>query len=227
MSGCPTHSDLMGGYVLGALEPAEREEMERHLKTCELCRREHAALTGLPGLLDQIEPTDVPPPVPSASLEDAVLDRVARERGGRRPGALPRLRRPRLALAAAAAAVLAVALATVLLTLPEDDSAYAVGELRGTPGAGGSFVLDAVPAGTRVSLEVSGLPPRKDYELWCVRTDRRWISGGTFRARAGGEAEAQLTAAVRPGEYHHVVITGRGADPPKYEPQFLHGKLQY
>jgi anti-sigma factor RsiW len=226
VSGCPTHSDLMGGYVLGALEPAEREEMERHLQTCELCRREHAALTGLPGLLDQIEPADVPPPVPSASLEDAVLDRVARERGRRRR-ALSRLRRPRLALVAAAAAVLAVALVTVLLALSEDDSAYAFGKLRGTPGAGGSFVVDAVPAGTRVSLEVTGLPPRTDYELWCVRTDGRWISGGTFRPRPGGEAEAQLTAAVRPGEYHRVVITGRGADPPKYEPQFLRGKLEY
>ena len=60
-------------------------------------------------------------------------------------------------------AVLAVALATVLLTVPEDDSAYAFGKLRGTPGAGGSFV-DAVPAGSRVSLEVTGLPPRADYD---------------------------------------------------------------
>ena len=136
-SGCPTHADLMGGYVLGALQPAEHEEMERHLQTCELCRREHAWLTGLPALLDRIEPADVPPPVPSASLEDAVLDRVARERG-RRHRTLTRLRPRTVALVAAAVAVLAVALATVLLTVPEDDSAYAFGKLRGTPGAGGS-----------------------------------------------------------------------------------------
>ena len=226
MSGCPTHADLMGGYILGALEPAEREDMERHLQTCELCRREHGWLTGLPRLLDQIEPADVPPPVPSASLEDAVLDRVARERG-RRGRAINRLRRPRAVLVAAAAAVLAVALATALLALPSDDSAYAFGKLRGKPGAGGSFVVDAVPAGSRVSLEVSGLPSRADYELWCVRTDGRWISAGTFRPRPGGEAEAELTAAVRPGEYHRVVITGRGAERPDYEPQFLRGKLQY
>ena len=228
MSGCPEYADLMGGYVLGSLAPAEREEMERHLQTCEACRREYEALSGLPSLLDRIEPADVPPPLPSDSLEDAVLDQVARERG-RRNRRLAGLRRPpRVALFGAAAALLAVLLVTALLVFAdEDDAAYAFGDLRGTPGAEGSFVLNSVPAGTRVNVEVSGLPARKDYELWCVRTDGRWVSGGTFRAPAGGRAEAQLTAAVRPGEYHRVVITGRGATRPDYEPQFLRGKLQY
>jgi anti-sigma factor RsiW len=225
MSGCPEYADLMGGYVLGSLEPAEREAMERHLQTCEACRREYEALSGLPGLLDRIEPADVPPPVPSNALEDAVLDRVARERG-RRKHRLPFLRRRRLALAAAAA-LLAAALAVAGLTLPEDESAYAYGKLRGTPGAAGSFVVDAVPAGSQVSLEVTGLPAEKDYELWCIREDGRWVSGGTFRPRRGGAAEAELTAAVRPGEYHRVVVTPRGATPPRYEPQLLRGKLQY
>lgn len=225
MSGCPEYADLMGGYVLGSLEPAEREAMERHLETCEACRREHEGLAGLPGLLDRIEPADVPPPVPADALEDAVLDRVARERG-RRARRRPFLRRHRAVLAAAAAVVTAAA-AVVALSLPDDESAYAYGKLRGTPGAGGSFVVEAVEAGSQVSLEVTGLPSKKDYELWCIREDGRWVSGGTFRPRPGGVAVADLTAAVRPGEYHRVVITPRGATPPRYEPQLLRGELQY
>ncbi len=227
MSGCASHADLMGGYVLGALDPAEREAMERHLQTCEACRREHAALAGLPALLDRIEPADVPPPLPSGALEDAVLDRVARERG-RRALDRNRLLRRRV-LAAAVAAVAAVAVAVVLLTLPGDESAYAYGSLRGEPGASGSFTVDKVAAGSRVSLEVRGLPSRQAHELWCIREDGRWVSGGTFRPRPGGTAQAELTAAVRPGEYHRVVITRRAgaASSPRDQPAVLRGALKY
>ena len=68
---------------------------------------------------------------------------------------------------------------------------------------------DDVPAGTRVRLRARGLPPPGGamYELWCIRADGRWVSGGTFRAGRDGRAEAVLTAAVRPGDYHVMVVT--------------------
>jgi hypothetical protein len=31
VSACTTHADLLGGYVLASLEPAEMEEMRRHV----------------------------------------------------------------------------------------------------------------------------------------------------------------------------------------------------
>jgi hypothetical protein len=85
-----------------------------------------------------------------------------------------------------------------------------------------------VNAGTRVELRADHLPVMRGatYELWCVRTDGRWINGGTFRARSDGTAAAELTAAVRPGDYHVVVITRhstggmRGAE-------VMRGKLNY
>ena len=80
MSGCPTHGALLGGYVLGALEPAEMEAMRLHLEGCPQCAREERKLAGLPTLLDTIEPGDVPPPQLSPELEELVLDRFARER---------------------------------------------------------------------------------------------------------------------------------------------------
>ena len=81
-----------------------------------------------------------------------------------------------------------------------------------------------MPAGTRVRLWARGLRPGA-YELWCVRDDGRWISGGTFRAGSGGAAQAQMTAAVKPGDYHVMVVT-RHSDGERGAP-VLRGELKY
>jgi hypothetical protein len=59
-----------------------------------------------------------------------------------------------------------------------------------------------------------------------VRTDGRWINGGSFHARADGSASAQLTAAVHPGEYHVVVVT-RPSVGAKRGAEVMRGKLSY
>jgi anti-sigma factor RsiW len=225
MTGCDSHADLVGGYVLGALEPAEEEAMRRHLEECEQCRREYESLAGIPALLNRIEPADVPPPEPAPSLEEAVLDRVARERGAR--ATRPRLVWPPKRMLAGAFAAVAVAVVVALLVRdPGTDAAYAYGKLSGVRGAGGSFTVQAVPAGTRVHLDVEGLKASAGgYELWCVRTDGRWVSGGSFRPRADGRADVELTAAVTPGEYHVVVLTRRGTG--QRGAEVLRGKLRY
>ena len=56
-----THdSDLVGPYVLDALEPDEREAFDVHLKTCASCRAEVAQLSQvvnvLPLTCDSVEP---------------------------------------------------------------------------------------------------------------------------------------------------------------------------
>jgi anti-sigma-K factor RskA len=213
VSGCPTHGPLLGGYVLGALDPGEMEEMRRHLATCPHCGPEAARLRELPGLLDRIAPADVPPPSLSPQVEEAVLDRFARER--REAGERPRrglARRP-IALAAAAVAALLIALAVWLpLGGDEEETAYAsvrLGAVAAAPDATASAELAEVRAGTRIRLETRGLPANAEYEVWCIRADGRWVSGGTFWADPDGRTEAELTAAVRAGEYHRMVVTRR------------------
>jgi hypothetical protein len=234
VSGCRSHGELIGGYVLNALDPGEMEEMRRHIASCPACEREVRHLTGLPELLDMVQPADVPPPALRPAVEEAVLDRFARERrsGSVRPGR----RRPVMALAAVACVGL---LAGLLLALPSDDDAsgeretYATASLaalRPDSSARATAHAGAVPAGTRVSLTARGLegPRGAVFQLWCVRADGAWVSGGTFSADAGGRARAELTAAVQPGDYHVMVVTRRShaAAGARGEP-VLRGRLSY
>ena len=96
----------LGVYLLGAISPAERSAVDRHLAWCADCRAELTGLAALPGRLGSVPAADVtslagyeadgavpgagPPQVPLAAL----LDRAARVRR--------RLRWRRLAVAAAA-----------------------------------------------------------------------------------------------------------------------------
>jgi anti-sigma-K factor RskA len=230
VSGCPTHGALLGGYVLGALEPPEMEAMRLHLESCPQCAREERKLAGLPALLDTIEPGDVPPPQLSPELEELVLDRFVRERRPERPSP-PRWRRvPVLAAASGIAAALLVGLVVLLIGGEAEDTAYAWASMKGRGAAADSRAyarLTSVDAGTRVSLQARRLPGKGDqFELWCVRTDGRWVSGGTFKSRADGRAAAELTAAVTPGNYHQIVVTTLGAGPEPGTP-VLRGKLNY
>jgi hypothetical protein len=226
VSGCRSYADQVGPYVLGALDPDEMEDMRSHLPGCPRCAAEVRSLTELPALLDLVQ-ADVQVAVPSPGLEDEVLDRFVRERAR----SAPRRRRwPRLAIPGVAVAVVVAAL--LIAFLPDDsNTAFAHAELWSLPaggGAEGTADVAEVDAGTRVKLRADNLPVMRGrtYELWCVRTDGRWIKGGSFHARADGTAAADLTAAVRPGEYHVVVITRRSAGGMRGA-EVMRGKLTY
>jgi anti-sigma-K factor RskA len=222
VSSCATHGGLLGGYVLGSLDPAEMEAMHRHVADCPQCGPEARALSSLPGLLDRIEPADVPPPTLAPAVEEAVLDRFVRERRTqRRP---KRRRLPRLAAAVAAVAA-AVAVAVALVGGDDEGSrAYATANLQpvAEARAAGEAWVSEVPAGTRVRLDAWGLREGRMYELWCIREDGHWVSGGTFRAGGDGRAEAMLTAAVRPGDYHVVAVSAHGS-----KDALMRGPLEY
>ena len=124
---------------------------------------------------------------------------------------------------------LVVALA---LFLPGDEggrAAYASVSLN--PMAGGSGTATAqvgeVPAGTGILLKTRGLPAGSQYEVWCIRADGRWVSGGTFWPDRDGRAEAYFTAAVRPGDYHRMVVTLNPDQGGERGPTVLVGPLQY
>lgn len=227
MSRCASHGELVGGYVLGALEPAEMQQMRDHVADCPTCGPEARRMAPLPGLLDTVQPGDVPPPAAAPEVEEAILDRFARER---RPRVAPRRRLRIAAVAAAAVVALAISLLVLESTGERESSAYASARLRPVDAgsrARATAYVDAVPAGTRVTLGARGLvPDGAAYELWCVRADGKWVSGGTFRSAPGGRARAQLTAAVKPGDYHVIVITRASHAGARGTP-VLRGELRY
>ncbi|HEX2416018.1 MAG TPA: anti-sigma factor [Thermoleophilaceae bacterium] len=230
MKGCESHGELLGGYVLAALEPGEMAEMQLHIESCPRCAREERELSGLPALLDRVEPDDVPPPELSPELEEAVLDRYVRERRAASVDADRGPARRRILAAAATLAALAlVAVVVVLVAGGDEESAYARAYLDGSGPGKGTARVTATTAGTAVELEASRLKSDGVYELWCIAVDGRWVSGGTFKAGRDGNASASLTAAVRPGDYHRIVITRRAADAPGSERgvRVLAGKLVY
>jgi anti-sigma-K factor RskA len=213
MSACDHVRTDLGGYVLGALDPAEADAVREHLGRCSECAREHASLADLPALLTLAEPIESAEPLAPA-VEERVLDAVARERVPRepRPQRRPLLRRPRL-LIPAFAAVAAVAVALVL-ALGGEHEPYQVA-LKPVAGstAAGRTQLVSTAGGTKLQMWVRGLPadPNVVYEVHCDAPD--WsASAGTFRVDANGRAHVFLTTAARRGQYDSIRVVRRSSD---------------
>ncbi|GHE12581.1 anti-sigma factor family protein [Streptomyces alanosinicus] len=67
----------LGGYVLGALSPAETEQVRAHLATCDACRAEYEQLAGLPALLAMVTAAEAAGRTVPAGNED-LADRLVR-----------------------------------------------------------------------------------------------------------------------------------------------------
>jgi anti-sigma-K factor RskA len=186
--------ELSGAYALDALDHAERERFERHLRRCPACtddvRRMTSTATAMamaaaaqppPGLRERVlaaaATTPQLPPLPPAA---------ARRRHGRR------LTRsdwfPRLALGLAAAGVAAaVALAVVTVstqhrldTVQAQNQAIAAvlsapdaQVATGTSSTGGTATVVLSYGEQKMIFTSSGLPPlpnAKVYELWLLST---------------------------------------------------------
>lgn len=110
MAGCREIRQALGVYVLGAIDPAERAQVDEHLAACPECREELASLAGLPAMLRKVpvaEAERLAAPeqdperagVPSAEMLTTLIARTANVR---------RIHRWRTLATAAAVAVLAV-----------------------------------------------------------------------------------------------------------------------
>jgi hypothetical protein len=224
---CADCRALVGGYVLDALEPDETAAVRRHLAECPACAAEHARLADLPALLQFAGSEDSAAEHAPPALEEAVLDRFAREhRAERLPvparptkraqlaALMRRLRRPLPAAVAGALTAAAAAAAIVLFAGggdPQEHQHVYGARFIGTPLAGGAHAyaqLRSSDSGTKVWFKVEGLSGNPDdlYELWCVKDDGTKISAGTFRVDARGNADVNLTTAAVPGQYHRMSV---------------------
>lgn len=112
MSGTGTCADIrveLGVYVLGAIAPADRAKVVRHLAACERCREELAGLAPLPALLRRLPPEAVSEP---AGRGAAWTDERSEE--GRQRLEAPRRRANKLTERANKTTLLVAAAVTVL-----------------------------------------------------------------------------------------------------------------
>jgi hypothetical protein len=167
-SGCEL-AHLDAAYVLGALSPEERLELERHLPGCPACTRAVGQLAGMPGLLAAVSPEVLrsePEPVPETLLP-ALVREVRRER----------VRRRWLAGAVAAAVVLVVGAGAVAVVQSIDEGrapSSSATELPTAPAADmrpvgqdivtASVSLTSVGWGTRLDLTCSYDGPAHEYD---------------------------------------------------------------
>lgn len=231
---------LLGAYVLAALEPAERAEVDAHVRRCPACAAEVGELMPLRDLLAQLGPDEVHalaagpaggPPAPSAppadlfprlvaAVQDAETDverhpaeaevechpraRGAADRAAR----LPLQRRPRLLLAAAAVLLLIGAGAGSAAVLAHG-GAHPGATISATAGTVRMTVaLAADRPGTRLKIDVAGLPVNEQCTLIAVARDGSRHPAGRWTATYAGSATVTTSTDVARPDLRRLVLLG-------------------
>jgi anti-sigma-K factor RskA len=168
----------VGAYLLDALDGRERRAFERHLRSCDECRREverlRPAADVLPGSVEQIEPP--------ARLKAAVMAEIEPSR--------PRKRRPLLRPVLVAAAV-GLLIGIGVSQLGGDDPrtiAATVGEA--VPRAGGSLRISDGSATLRLH-DMPDLGTRRVYQVWLQHGDKM-VPARTFEVGETGRGEVDV-----------------------------------
>jgi hypothetical protein len=193
---------LLGVYVLGAIDPAERARVDAHLGGCPDCREELAGLAGLPALLGHVPVAEaarvsgiddgerlapgqgMPGPEGAGGTLTPLLARMAHRR---------KVSRWRSLAAAAAVVVIAAGAATGAISLTGSGS----GSGSGTAPAGEAGHWEQVQAtdpatlahvavryeakdwGTVMDASVTGIPAGTTCQLWVLGRDgHKWAAGG-------------------------------------------------
>jgi len=153
--GCAGIRVQLGIYVFGAITPADRATVVRHLATCPNCRDELVGLAGLPGLL--LRPSAIAAAFSSGDL--AVVSRQDLQQAlvNRTLGTITQRRRRHRRRAAIAATALTAAAAAgwaTYLAVPAAPSPAASGTVLETGTIGGVTVLTNAEGFT-----LTGSPP--------------------------------------------------------------------
>lgn len=180
------HAELrraLGAYAVGALEPAERSQLDDHLEGCQACRDELASLAALPGLLSRLSEEEAAGGILGVSEDHAgrVVAAVAADRAAER-------RRTRFWRSVAA---VAAAVALVLGAVVAAPWAGPYGTVYAAQGSGVHATASVVPRdwGMRVELHVEELPEARGYTVWAVAQDghRAYVASWADVDRAGIE----------------------------------------
>jgi hypothetical protein len=218
MSGpeCHNYRELLGVYVVGAIEPHERSQLEAHLNQCYDCREELAGLAVLPALLHRI-------PVPEAeqiasSGEVTAEDPVPLVLSGLLAdvGAHRRSRRVRGLLAAAAAVLVALGGgAAVATSVAQPARPAAVNRFDVAQTRDGKINVtvryDRLRWGTEMWVQVRGVPEWTNCKFWVTTADGRTaLAGGWLVGPGSGGLWYPTEAGVRAASVTSFTLTSGG-----------------
>jgi anti-sigma-K factor RskA len=216
----PKTRDLLGPYVMGDLDPAERRLVEGHLGDCASCGQELESLRSAHDRMGEFAATsEAPPP----HLKERAVGGMPR----------PAPRRALPAWVAAAAAVLLVALGVAYgpSLLGSREVAAATLEPTGeAPDAGAEVNVWGAGENLQVSVDAWGLPKcerEEYYELWFVEENGEHVSAGSFTVGESGDAEVDLTAPHFATSYQRIGVTvERDKDPRPSGEMMMGGELR-
>jgi anti-sigma factor RsiW len=202
LTDCGDIRHALGVYVVGAIDPAERSVVDAHLSQCLNCREELAGLAGLPALLGRVPLADAERlALGDEELEEApaeLLDALLGQVSARR-----RARRWRVIAAAAAAAIIAVgggglAGGILMSHRPSTPSYLARGSDSATH-VSAAVYLSPAASGTKMQVQVMGIPNGTHCQFWATTTDGRHLLVGGWTvngSKSGNWYNASTTAAI-------------------------------
>lgn len=205
---CSDVRTALGAYVLGALDPAERTDLDVHVSRCPGCRDELARLAGLPGLLGRLTEDEVlaGPARPEPALLERLLAKVAHQR---------RQTRRRVVIASAAAAVALLGAGGTAVVLRSEAPQPRVVSADGPAVAGtavhASFGLLGKPWGTELTLRLRGVPRGERCRLVAVARDGRTEVAASWEASYAGRADVTGATSISPADLRSLrVVTFAG-----------------
>lgn len=188
---CRNFRELLGVYVVGAIEPSERSMLDAHLSQCYGCREELAGIAVLPAMLHRI------PVAEAEQIAQADVSGIDQEDPAPRvlAGLLTEVRarrhtkRLRTVLAAAAAVVIAVG-GSVVATSALNQHQHATLDVVTARDDGMSGVVKYGKSphwGTDIWTRVSGIREWTQCEFWITTDDgETQLVGGWLVGPGGG-----------------------------------------
>jgi hypothetical protein len=211
---------LLGAYVLGALDEQEVREMDEHLASCPECTRELGELRDMEAFLGEVPPEAMldGPPEGGDLLLQRTLRQVRSERGGV-------ARRRQYTLGAAAAVVAALVLGAGVFvgkaTSPDvtaSPTPTVAPDPAGTrlatftdPVTKASMTVKVVPAAgwVRTNMAINGIPEGEKCRIFVVAKDGSRQEAGSWVVSKKGAAEGTNldgSALVDPKDVRSVVV---------------------
>jgi len=190
----------LGSYLVGALDAADRRDIDRHLASCAACRDELVSYAGLPGLMARLDvhevgaaPIGAPPGLLNRTLESLTAQR--RDDATR----LRRWRTATFSAAGVAAGATAAAVFAWFALSPANTSPSGVPVPL--PAAGASSTTGQIsylsrPWGTQVHLVLSGLPRQGTFTAWAIDENGAPSAAATWSATPDRRADVTGATAL-------------------------------